>query len=136
MYNYFGNDLSNEEYEKREANRLNRLRILKERSEEKLLHQALEQESVNDVLWSTAVHMGPHTQVVSIALSYVQRPYGRTKAFDHDLIIEIYKERGRKKENGDLIYFSRNSRTVQLGVASRFVSEQERALERLENEDF
>ncbi len=44
MYDHFNNSLTPEEHEKREANRLNRLRIMKERSEDEQDKKALKQE--------------------------------------------------------------------------------------------
>ncbi|MDG2518653.1 hypothetical protein [Lysobacter soli] len=56
------------------------------------------------------------------------------ETYDSELISAIYAERGRISEDGSLYYFRRNSRTVQEGVARRFVSEKRVAIERLNDE--
>ncbi len=52
--------------------------------------------------------------------------------FDRRLIKAIYKERGRKNNDGNLVYFSRNSKAVQKGVANRFINEEKDALNMLD----
>lgn len=56
------------------------------------------------------------------------------KEYDQELINAIYDERGKKNTEGNLIYFSKNSKEVQDGVSDRFISEKKEALERLKNE--
>ena len=92
--------------------------------------------TLNDVIWSTAVQMGPKTSVIKKAISNVSIPYAQEKRYDKALIEAIYNERGRKKTNGDLVYFSKNSKKVQQGVASRFISESKKALKRLAGENY
>jgi len=55
-------------------------------------------------------------------------------SFDEQLIRAIYAERGRKKADGNLVYFSRSSPNVQKGVANRFKSELTDALAMLAKE--
>ena len=54
--------------------------------------------------------------------------------FDEQLIRAIYGERGKKKADGTLAYFSRNSPSVQKGVANRFKNELQDALAMLAKE--
>ncbi|MBK8814533.1 MAG: N-acetylmuramoyl-L-alanine amidase [Methylococcaceae bacterium] len=92
--------------------------------------------ALKDVIWSTAVQHGPNNKIVSNALENMKKT-GRNDpanvSFDEHLIEAIYDERGRKNSNGDLVFFSRNSRDVQKGVANRFVSERADALKMLKN---
>ena len=46
----------------------------------------------------------------------------------HAFIKALYAERGRKKSNGSLAYFSRSSKDMQKGVANRFAKESKDAL--------
>jgi hypothetical protein len=92
--------------------------------------------TLNDVIWSTAVQHGKSTGVIGIAINNVTIPVSFTKEYDETLIKEIYAERGRKKADGNLMYFSKNSPDVQVGVAKRFENELKQALEELKNENF
>ena len=87
--------------------------------------------TLQDVLWSTAVHHGPGNKVFIKALD------GKdvSTMTDADIIKAVYAERGKTNENGDLAYFSNNSKDVQAGVAARFVKEQKRALKLLAKEE-
>lgn len=89
--------------------------------------------ALQDVIWSTAVQHGPGSGIPHTALGTlgVQPP---DPEFDRKLIIAIYSERGRKKADGTLVHFSRNSAAVQAGVAKRFVNEQRDALDMLAKE--
>lgn len=91
---------------------------------------------LNDVVWSTAVQHGKSNGVVGIAINKVTVPLGKNKNYDRELIKAIYAERGRKKDDGNLYYFSKNSKDVQDGVSSRFQSELAKALKELENENY
>jgi hypothetical protein len=53
-------------------------------------------------------------------------------ARDRRLIIAIYAEHGRRTATGNLVYFARNSRAVQSGVARRFRDEERDALAMLD----
>ena len=52
----------------------------------------------------------------------------------NNLIRAIYAERGRKKPDGNLAYFSKSSPSVQTGVANRFKNELQDALAMLAKE--
>ena len=54
--------------------------------------------------------------------------------YDEQLIRAIYAERGRKKPDGTLAYFSKSSPNVQAGVANRFKNELQDALAMLAKE--
>ena len=89
--------------------------------------------ALQDVVWSTAVQHGGNTSMVHKALANVA--CARTDPnFDEQLIRAIYAERGRKKADGGLVYFSKSSPSVQKGVANRFKSELNDALAMLAKE--
>lgn len=89
--------------------------------------------AVQDVVWSTAVQHGPGTPIVHRACSSLTCK--QTDAnYDELLIRAIYAERGKRKADGNLAYFSRSSASVQAGVANRFKSELQDALKMLANE--
>ncbi len=83
--------------------------------------------ALNDVVWSTAVQHGGATSIVHKALAKVKCERN-DPSFDELLIRAIYAERGRTKPDGSLAYFSRNSPSVQKGVANRFKNELNDAL--------
>jgi LysM repeat protein len=92
--------------------------------------------AVQDAVWSTAVQHGPNTPVVHRAIvaaggSAALQPADPDR--DRRLIGAIYAERGRRSAAGNLVYFSRNSKAVQDGVARRFRDEQRDALAMLES---
>jgi LysM repeat protein len=93
--------------------------------------------ALQDVIWSTAVQHGPNTPVVHRAIQKlgggVPQPAGRER--DRHLIMAIYAERGRRSEAGNLVYFARNSKAVQDGVARRFRDEERDALGMLDGSD-
>ena len=89
--------------------------------------------ALRDVVWSTAVQHGGATSMVHKALAKVKVDKTDPK-FDEQLIRAIYAERGRTKADGSLVYFSKNSPSVQRGVANRFKSELNDALAMLEKE--
>lgn len=89
--------------------------------------------ALQDVVWSTAVQHGGATSMVHKALANVS--VAKTDpSFDEELIRAIYAERGRKKADGNLVYFSRSSPNVQRGVANRFKNELNDALAMLAKE--
>ena len=89
--------------------------------------------AVQDAVWSTAVQHGGATPIVHRACANVSCP--RTDPdYDEQLIRAIYAERGRKKPDGNLAYFSRSSPNVQTGVANRFKNELQDALTMLAKE--
>lgn len=71
---------------------------------------------------------GPTTGAVNKVIAKVKLSYAQTQAYDEALIKAIYKERGKIKSNGDLAYFSKNSKDVQKSVADRFISEAKKLL--------
>jgi LysM repeat protein len=96
------------------------------------LDVTLRSHALQDVIWSTAVQQGPNTPVVHRAIATL--PAGPA-APDRELIVAIYAERGRRKPDGALVYFSRNSSRVQESVANRFINEQRDALAMLDRAD-
>lgn len=92
--------------------------------------------ALQDVIWSTAVQHGPNTPVVHraiLALGGAQALLPADLERDRQLIVAIYAERGRRNADGNLVYFSKNSKAVQDGVARRFVDEGRDALRMLES---
>jgi hypothetical protein len=89
--------------------------------------------ALQDVVWSTAVQHGPGTPIVGRACSSLSCKTTDAN-YDELLIRAIYAERGRRKADGNLAYFSRSSASVQQGVANRFKSELQDALKMLANE--
>jgi LysM repeat protein len=89
--------------------------------------------ALQDVVWSTAVQHGPGTPIVHRACtSLTCKPTDAN--YDELLIRAIYAERGKRKADGNLAYFSKSSPSVQAGVANRFKSELQDALKMLANE--
>ena len=83
--------------------------------------------ALQDVIWSTAVQHGGATPIVHRALANVTLPK-TDPGYDEQVICAIYAERGRKKADGNLAYFSKSSPSVQKGVANRFKNELQDAL--------
>lgn len=89
--------------------------------------------ALQDAVWSTAVQHGGATPIIHKALTNVQcKPSDAD--FDKQLISAIYAERGRKKPDGNLAYFSKSSPSVQSGVSKRFKNEEQDALAMLAKE--
>lgn len=89
--------------------------------------------ALQDVVWSTAVQHGGATTMIHKALANVKSKPS-DPGFDKELIRAIYAERGRKKPDGNLAYFSKSSPSVQAGVAKRFKNEEQDALAMLAKE--
>jgi len=89
--------------------------------------------TLQDVIWSTAVQHGPANSIPHRALANLGAS-PEDADFDRLFITAIYAERGRKRADGALAYFSRNSPAVQNGVARRFRDELKDALKMLEEE--
>jgi murein DD-endopeptidase MepM/ murein hydrolase activator NlpD len=89
--------------------------------------------ALQNVVWSTAVQHGPGTPIVHRACGNVSCP-ATDPRYDELLIRAIYAERGRKKPDGNLAYFSRSSPNVQQGVSNRFKNELQDALAMLAKE--
>ena len=89
--------------------------------------------ALQDVVWSTAVQHGGGTPIIHKAFATVQCKPADAE-FDKQLISAIYAERGRKKPDGNLAYFSKSSPSVQAGVSKRFKNEEQDALAMLAKE--
>ena len=89
--------------------------------------------AVQDVVWSTAVQHGGATPIIGRAIASLSCALA-DPTYDKQLICAIYAERGRKKPDGNLAYFSKSSPSVQAGVARRFRDEQVDALAMLAKE--
>lgn len=89
--------------------------------------------AVQDAVWSTAVQHGGGCSIVHKAIANVKAKPSDPD-FDKQLICAIYAERGRKKPDGNLVYFSKSSPAVQSGVAKRFKNEEQDALAMLAKE--
>jgi hypothetical protein len=89
--------------------------------------------AVRDAVWSTSVQHGGGSPVVINALATISVPTSDPD-FDSMLIRAIYAERGRKRNDGNLAWFSKSSPDVQAGVAKRFQNEMLDALNMLEQE--
>jgi murein DD-endopeptidase MepM/ murein hydrolase activator NlpD len=89
--------------------------------------------ALQDVVWSTAVQHGGGTPIFHRAIgNCTAKPSDAD--FDEQLIRAVYAERGRKKPDGNLAYFSKSSPGVQAGVAKRFRNEEQDALAMLAKE--
>ncbi|HEY2963541.1 MAG TPA: LysM domain-containing protein [Pyrinomonadaceae bacterium] len=89
--------------------------------------------ALRDVVWSTAVQHGGASSIVHRAIATLNCTTS-DPTYDKQLICAIYAERGRKKPDGNLAYFSKSSPNVQAGVAKRFENEQKDALAMLARE--
>lgn len=94
------------------------------------LDVTLRSHALQDAVWSTSVQFGGNTPIVHRALAKVEAtPFGPD--FDRLLITAIYGERGRKRPDGKMAYFSGSSASVQKGVAQRCKDELADALKML-----
>lgn len=89
--------------------------------------------ALQDVVWSTAVQHGGATPIVHRACASLSCKQ-TDPDYDEQLICAIYAERGRRKPDGNLAYFSKSSSSVQTGVANRFKNELKDALSMLAKE--
>ena len=89
--------------------------------------------AVQDVVWSTAVQHGGASPIVCRACASLTCDRSDPK-YDELLIKAVYAERGKKKSDGNLAYFSKSAPGVQQGVANRFRSECQDALTMLSKE--
>jgi hypothetical protein len=83
--------------------------------------------ALQDVVWSTAVQHGGATPIVHRACARLACK-STDPDYDEQLIRAVYAERGKKKADGNLAYFSKSSPSVQASVAKRFKSELQDAL--------
>lgn len=94
-------------------------RLILERS---ALDMAARSATLRDVVWSTAVQHGANSGLIAEVIGAL--PVKPDLAdYDAKLIDAIYLERGRRRPDGLLAYFSKNSADVQEGVAARFRAE-------------
>jgi murein DD-endopeptidase MepM/ murein hydrolase activator NlpD len=89
--------------------------------------------ALQDVVWSTAVQHGGATPIVHRACATLSCK-STDPDYDEQLIRAVYAERGRRKADGNLAYFSKSSPSVQASVAKRFKSELQDALAMLAKE--
>jgi murein DD-endopeptidase MepM/ murein hydrolase activator NlpD len=89
--------------------------------------------ALQNVVWSTAVQHGGGTPIVHRACGNVSCSQTDPN-YEKELICAIYAERGKKKPDGNLAYFSKSSPNVQSGVAKRFTNEEQDALTMLATE--
>lgn len=89
--------------------------------------------ALQDVVWSTAVQHGGASPIVHRAIASLTCALS-DPTYDKQLICAIYAERGRKKPDGNLAYFSKSAPGVQAGVAKRFRNEEQDALALLAKE--
>ena len=90
--------------------------------------------TLRDVVWSTAVHHGPKTDVVTVALKPLLAKARLDDVTDEAVIKAVYAERGRLTADGKLARFARVSDSWIPGLTARFKNEQADALEMLANE--
>jgi LysM repeat protein len=89
--------------------------------------------ALQDVVWSTSVQHGGACSIVHNACAKIDLDQTRDD-FDETLIRAIYAERGRRRADGNLAWFSKSSAGVQAGVAKRFQNELNDALLMLSRE--
>lgn len=94
------------------------------------LDLTLRSHALQDAVWSTSVQFGGNTPIVHRALANVVAN-SLSPDFDRLLITAIYGEKGRKRPDGKMAYFSGSSASVQKGVAQRFKDELADALKML-----
>lgn len=88
-----------------------------------------------DVVWSTAVHHGPNTDVITTAAKGLTAEGKKlVDVPDADLIKAIYAERGRKNDDGTLVRFKGVSKEWIPALSKRFENEAKDALEMLSKE--
>ena len=90
--------------------------------------------TLRDVVWSTAVHHGPRTDVVTAALKPLLAKAKIDDVADEAIIRAVYAERGRLTADGKLARFARVSDSWIPGLTARFKGEQADALGMLADE--
>jgi LysM repeat protein len=90
-------------------------------------------QTVQDVVWSTAVQHGAKGNVIARAMKKMSISPGQP-GYDKALIDAVYNERGKRNASGELAYFSSSSKAQQEGVSDRFVKERRQAQKMLANE--
>jgi LysM repeat protein len=89
--------------------------------------------ALQNAVWSVAVQHGGASSIVHNAIAAIDLD-ATLPTFDESLIKAIYAERGRKRTDGKLAWFSKSSPAVQAGVAKRFQNELIDALKMLAQE--
>ena len=89
--------------------------------------------ALQNAVWSVAVQHGGASSIVHNAIAAIDLD-STLPTFDESLIKAIYAERGRKRTDGKLAWFSKSSPAVQAGVAKRFQNELIDALKMLAQE--
>jgi LysM repeat protein len=89
--------------------------------------------ALQNSVWSVAVQHGGASSIVHNAIGDIDLDPAVAE-YDQALIKAIYAERGRKRSDGKLAWFSKSSPAVQAGVAKRFQSELIDALKMLAQE--
>ena len=90
--------------------------------------------TLRDVVWSTAVHHGPQTDVVTVALKPLVAKAKLDDVPDAAIIKAVYAERGRLTADGKLARFKGVTDAWIPGLTARFKGEQADALEMLARE--
>ena len=90
--------------------------------------------TLRDVVWSTAVHHGPATDVVTVALEPLLTAGKIADVTDDAIIKAVYAERGRMTAAGKLVRFPKVDDSWIPGLTKRFVNEQADALAQLAKE--
>jgi hypothetical protein len=90
--------------------------------------------ALRDVIWSTAVHHGPNTDVVVVAVKPLIQELALEKVSDEAIIRAIYAERGRKDSMGKLVRFRGVSEDWIPALTNRFTNELKDALAMLRAE--
>jgi hypothetical protein len=87
--------------------------------------------ALRDVVWSTAVHHGPNSGLIAKVVKELTKETKLADVTDETIIKAIYAERGRKDDDGNLVYFKRVSEKWKPALSKRFVNECADALELL-----
>ena len=87
--------------------------------------------ALREVVWSTAVQHGPNTGLIAKVVKDLTKDTKLADVTDETLIKAIYAERGRKDDEGKLVYFKKVSDKWLPALAKRFESECADALDLL-----
>jgi len=83
---------------------------------------------LQEAIWSTSVQHGPNGAKNIFNKALVNTGKEATKVTDEELIEAIYDERGRTNAAGVLVYFDKESPSIQKSIAERFKKEKKEAL--------
>ncbi len=87
--------------------------------------------ALKDVVWSTAVQHGPNTGLIAKVVKELTKETKLADVTDEAIIKAIYAERGRKDDEGKLVYFKKVSKDWIKPLSDRFISECADALQLL-----